>query len=82
MRIAATAARDEAAITVDDEGPGVPEALRARLFEPFFSTKSRAGGLGLAISRRLVEEAGGTITIEDRLPRGARFRVTLPLARA
>jgi signal transduction histidine kinase len=81
VRISAAPAGDEIAITVDDEGPGVPEALRARLFEPFFSTKSRAGGLGLAISRRLVEEAGGTITIEDRLPRGARFRVTLPLAK-
>ena len=59
------------AIAVEDEGPGVPEALRARLFEPFFSTKSRAGGLGLAITRRLVEEAGGVD--RDRGPRAARL---------
>jgi signal transduction histidine kinase len=81
VRLLAAACESGVEIAVEDEGPGVPEALRARLFEPFFSTKSRAGGLGLAITRRLVEEAGGAIEIQDRAPRGARFRVTLPLAR-
>lgn len=81
VRLAAAPCEGGVAIAIEDEGPGVPAALRARLFEPFFSTKSRAGGLGLAITRRLVEEAGGAIAIEDRAPRGARFRVTLPPAR-
>jgi len=81
VRLLAAPCESGVSIAVDDEGPGVPEALRARLFEPFFSTKSRAGGLGLAITRRLVEEVGGTIEIQDRTPRGSRFRVTLPLAR-
>jgi len=81
VRLLAAPCESGVAIAVEDEGPGVPEALRARLFEPFFSTKSRAGGLGLAITRRLVEEAGGAIEIQDRAPRGSRFRVTLPLAR-
>ena len=81
VRLLAAPCESGVAIAVEDEGPGVPDALRARLFEPFFSTKSRAGGLGLAITRRLVEEAGGAIEIQDRTPRGARFRVTLPLAR-
>jgi signal transduction histidine kinase len=82
VRLVAAATEATVSIAVEDEGPGIPEPLRARLFEPFFSTKSRPGGLGLAITRRLVEEAGGSIEIEDREPRGTRFRVTLPLARA
>ncbi len=69
-------------IACEDEGPGVPEALHARLFEPFFSTKSQPGGLGLAITRRLVEDAGGRVEALRREPNGSRFRVTLPLARA
>ena len=67
-------------IACEDEGPGVPEALHVRLFEPFFSTKSQPGGLGLAITRRLVEDAGGRVEVERREPLGSRFRVTLPLA--
>ena len=63
-------------IRVEDQGPGVPEALRERIFEPFFTSKpERPGGLGLAISRRLVEEAGGNLTVEDVPGGGARFRV-------
>jgi signal transduction histidine kinase len=80
VRLTAAPCEGGVAIAVEDEGPGVPEPLRERLFEPFFSTKARAGGLGLAITRRLVEEAGGAIHVEDCTPRGARFRVTLPLA--
>jgi two-component system sensor histidine kinase HydH len=78
----ASACAEGVTITVEDTGPGVPEAIRERLFEPFFSTKPRAGGLGLPITRRLVEEAGGTLVLEDVEPRGSRFRVTLPVARA
>jgi signal transduction histidine kinase len=81
VRLAAEPFEGGLVIAVDDEGPGVPEALRERVFEPFFSTKPRAGGLGLAITRRLVEQAGGAIEIEPRAPRGSRFRVTLPLAK-
>lgn len=70
------------AIDVEDEGPGVPPELRGRVFEPFFSTKGeRAGGLGLAISRRIVEEAGGRIDVGEDAEGGARFRITLPRCR-
>lgn len=82
VRISAAERDGALELALDDDGPGVPEALRARVFEPFFSTKSRPGGLGLAITRRLVEDAGGAIEVESREPGGARFRVTLPLARA
>jgi signal transduction histidine kinase len=65
--------------SVEDEGEGVPEVLRNRLFEPFFSTHDdRAGGLGLAITKKLIEDAGGSIHIEDGSIRGARFCVSLP----
>jgi signal transduction histidine kinase len=66
-------------LSVEDAGPGVPEELRSQLFEPFFTTRSdRSGGLGLAISKRLVDEAGGTIEVDDAPGGGARFRVALP----
>jgi signal transduction histidine kinase len=82
VRLSAEPAAGGVLVAVEDEGPGVPEALRQRVFEPFFSTKPRAGGLGLAITRRLVEQAGGAIEIHARAPHGSRFCVTLPLAKA
>jgi signal transduction histidine kinase len=68
-----------AELCVEDEGAGVPVELRARIFEPFFSTRTdRPGGLGLAISRRLVEQAGGTLRVQAREGGGARFRARWP----
>ena len=48
-----------AAIRIQDSGPGVPEALRDQIFQPFFSTKSEGTGLGLSITTRIIEEHGG-----------------------
>jgi len=68
-------------LEIEDEGPGVPEALREQIFEPFFSTRSeKAGGLGLAISRRIAQEAGGSLHVEPRANGGSRFRAVLPYA--
>lgn len=72
-------------ITVEDDGPGVPEELVPDLFEPFVRGPSARGdgtGLGLTITRRLVEALKGTIVYEPRDPNGARFAVWLPLAEA
>jgi signal transduction histidine kinase len=66
-------------ITIDDEGPGIPEETRARLFEPFFTTKGHGTGLGLVITREIVEAHGGKIACEPRVPRGTRFSIVLPL---
>ena len=73
---------DTLVLAVDDEGPGVRESERARLFDPFFSTRgSRPVGLGLTVCRRLVDAARGTICVEDAPGgAGARFRVRLPIA--
>lgn len=81
VRLRLAAAGDRAELRVEDEGPGVPEALRERVFEAFYSSKPGApGGLGLAITRRIVEEAGGSIAALPGEPGGGCFRVCLPLA--
>ena len=69
-------------IDVDDSGAGVPAELESRIFEPFFSTKpsSRGSGLGLSISRSLVESFGGTLEVGRSDLGGARFRIRLPIA--
>lgn len=83
VEVAAEAAGEGVALVVDDQGPGVPPALRERIFEPFFSTRrERPGGLGLAITRRLAEEAGGRVEVSARRGGGTRFRVTLPRAQS
>jgi signal transduction histidine kinase len=64
-------------LEVADNGPGVPEDLRPRLFTPFTTTRADGTGLGLALSQRLVERAGGEISLVDGVP-GATFRVVLP----
>jgi len=64
--------------TVRDHGPGVPAAERARIFEPFHTTKTRGTGLGLAVASRIVELHGGRIDVLDAAGGGALFRVHLP----
>ncbi len=65
-------------LTVSDDGPGIPEAEREKLFLPYYSTKGRGSGLGLAIVRRIVAEHGGSIDVTDNVPRGTRFTIELP----
>jgi signal transduction histidine kinase len=65
-------------VRVDDTGPGVPEAVRQRLFQPFVSSGKNGLGLGLALSRQTVLDHGGDIWIEDAKYGGARFRLRLP----
>jgi signal transduction histidine kinase len=81
VRVSAAAAGGAAELRVEDEGPGVPAELRERVFEAFFSSKPDApGGLGLAISRRIVEDAGGTIGAGESPGGGGCFQLRLPLA--
>ncbi len=72
-------ARGTVLIDVDDEGPGIPEELSARVFEPFFTTKpdGQGTGLGLSVSRQIVERFGGSLSYEPRRSGGSRFTVTL-----
>jgi two-component system, NtrC family, sensor kinase len=64
-------------IRVDDTGGGIPEKMRGSLFEPFATSKEQGTGLGLPITREIVEAHGGTIEYEG-IARGTRFRVRLP----
>ncbi|MEZ4298406.1 MAG: ATP-binding protein [Polyangiaceae bacterium] len=67
-----------AEIVIEDEGVGIPEEVIANVFDPFFTTKARGTGLGLAVTREIIEAHGGHITCERRTPRGTRFRIWLP----
>jgi signal transduction histidine kinase len=71
----------EAVVEVADRGPGLPAEVRARLFEPFVTTKRTGTGLGLAIARRVVEAHGGRVEAADREGGGTVMRVALPLTR-
>ncbi|MEQ8967966.1 MAG: ATP-binding protein [Azospirillaceae bacterium] len=71
---------DGVVITVIDNGPGLPEGDRDALFRPFFTTKAKGLGLGLALARRIVEDHRGTIVAGPAPGGGARFSVHLPAA--
>ena len=67
-------------IEIKDTGRGIPEEIMKKLFHPFFSTKAKGTGLGLAVSYKLVQDHGGEITVWSAPDQGARFTVRLPLS--
>jgi len=66
-------------LLVEDNGPGFPESVLSRAFEPYMTTKAKGTGLGLAIVKKIVEEHGGHIAIENSVGGGARISIVLPL---
>lgn len=70
---------DQARLSVIDDGPGIPEDRRATLFRPYASTKPGGTGLGLATTRRIVEEHGGAVKVFNGPQGGACFTLCLPL---
>jgi len=83
VRVGLSADAERAEIRVDDDGPGISEELRARIFQPYFTTKPTGTGLGLSIVARRIAEMGGTLACESPLRNGAgtRFRLTVPLVK-
>ncbi len=80
IRVSAHAEGDEAVLVVADDGPGVPAALRERMFDDGFSSKEgEHWGLGLAIVRRVVERFGGTLAIEVASPDGVQVAMRFPV---
>jgi len=69
------------AVTVElrDTGKGIPDELMGKIFQPFFTTKGKGTGLGLAVSRRIIEEHHGSIEAANRVSGGAGFTITLPV---
>jgi signal transduction histidine kinase len=84
VRVGLSSDAEWAEIRVDDDGPGISEELRARIFQPYFTTKPTGTGLGLSIVARRIAEMGGTLACESPLRNGAgtRFRLTVPLAKS
>jgi signal transduction histidine kinase len=68
-------------LAVTDTGPGISQQEQQRVFEPFYSTKSRGTGLGLAIVQRRIVELGGSVELTSPVDddRGTRFRLVVPL---
>jgi two-component system NtrC family sensor kinase len=65
-------------VEIQDTGMGIPDDIRARLFEPFFTNKPNGTGLGLSISAHIVTQHGGQIEVESKVGQGSTFRVVLP----
>jgi signal transduction histidine kinase len=65
-------------VTVQDSGPGINQEILRRIFQPFFTTKPTGIGMGLAISRALIEANGGQLWLEPNTKHGATFHFTLP----
>jgi signal transduction histidine kinase len=83
VRIASCQDGETCRIEVEDTGPGIPEAARDKIFEPFYrveGTQAPGSGIGLATVRRVVESRGGHVDVESELGRGSRFRLWLPRA--
>ncbi|MFP2934351.1 sensor histidine kinase, partial [Pyxidicoccus sp. 3LG] len=80
LRVRVKGTEADAIIEVEDSGPGIPPEHRARIFEPYFTTKDGGTGLGLAIAARILQEHGGKLDVGGEPGQGARFSVVLPRA--
>ena len=78
VRVSTSQAGGRVRIDVADDGPGIPADRMDRIFQPFYSTKPQAGGMGLPVAREIVESHGGTLTVSSD-PGGAVFSVSLPI---
>jgi nitrogen fixation/metabolism regulation signal transduction histidine kinase len=82
IEIASTYTADVLRLSITDNGAGFPDKVLARAFEPYITTKPKGTGLGLSIVKKIIEEHGGRVELENLVPHGARVTVILPLARA
>ncbi len=79
LTIAAATKNGKAIISVEDNGEGIPESIRSKLFIPLVTTKSKGQGFGLSVVKRFTEALGGTVTFESEVGKGTKFIVELPL---
>jgi two-component system nitrogen regulation sensor histidine kinase NtrY len=69
-------------IDIADDGPGMAEEVKERLFQPYFSTKKNGTGLGLAIADKIISEHNGNIRVRDNEPTGSVFTIEVPMREA
>jgi two-component system NtrC family sensor kinase len=80
IRIQTSVVNDYIVVRISDTGHGIPQDVKQRIFEPFFSTKKDKGtGLGLSISYRIVQDHGGRIEVESEEGKGTTFIIRLPI---
>ena len=73
--------KDQVEISIIDNGPGIQQKDRDKLFTPFFTTKHRGTGLGLSVSKKIIENhTGGSLNLESQEGRGTIVKISLPLA--
>jgi signal transduction histidine kinase len=70
---------DAVTIRIEDSGPGIPEEILEKIFEPFYSVKEEGSGLGLSIAKRIIEDHGGEILVASKTGKGAIFCIVLPM---
>ena len=75
----ASVSEGSAAIEVTDSGPGLAPEAQAKLFTPFFTTRPRGIGLGLAFVKKVVDRHGGSVRVENRGGKGVAARIELPV---
>lgn len=78
IRVAAHRSGEECVVEVEDQGPGIPEEIRDRIFQLYFSTKGKGSGIGLAVTFRVVQLHNGTIDFTTEVGRGTTFRLRFP----
>jgi PAS domain S-box-containing protein len=70
---------EQACIIVEDQGVGIPEKIKHKIFTPLFTTKPRGQGFGLAVCKRVIEAHGGTINFESQEGKGTKFEIQIPI---
>jgi len=71
--------KSSVSVYIQDTGPGITLANEHRIFDPFFTTKTSGMGLGLSISRRIIEDHGGILRLTETSSKGCTFEITLPV---
>ncbi len=79
LTVSISVLRNSALITVEDTGKGIPEEAKSNLFKPLFTTKAKGQGMGLAVTKRLIDAAKGKISYESQEGKGTKFVIRLPL---
>jgi signal transduction histidine kinase len=81
VRVATSKTDNAVSIEVSDHGIGMDEDTASRAFEPLFTTHARGTGLGLAVVRKIVQEHGGSVSLESQSNHGTKVTVLIPLSR-